>query len=153
MPDTVERLAPAPHRWDTAYEWKAVLLMTLGFGLVGLDRWVLADLAAMRSSTMLGDLSLQSQDVGTLVAVLGIAWGLSSLVMGHLSDVWGRKRVIVPALLLFYSADCSRGSSSACSSRRRHRALQRRARARNPRSTCSKMTIRREWRMARRRMR
>ena len=88
-------------RWDAAYEWKAVALMTLGFGLVGLDRWVLADLAAMRSSTMLGDLQLQPQQIGTLVAALGIAWGLSSLFMGHLSDVWGRKRVVVPSLILF----------------------------------------------------
>ena len=28
--------------WDTGYEWKAVLLLTLGFGLVGLDRWITA---------------------------------------------------------------------------------------------------------------
>ena len=31
-------------QWDTAYEWKAVLLLGLGFGLVGLDRWIIAPL-------------------------------------------------------------------------------------------------------------
>ena len=87
--------------WDSAYEWRAVALLTLGFGLVGLDRWVIADLAAMRSSTMMSDLSLKPQDVGNLIAVLGIAWGVSSLFMGNLSDIVGRKRVIVPALVLF----------------------------------------------------
>ena len=87
--------------WDGRYEWKAVALLTIGFGLVGLDRWVIADLAALRSSTMVPDLKLQPQDVGNLVAVLGVAWGVSSLFMGSLSDIFGRKRVIVPALVLF----------------------------------------------------
>ena len=31
-------------RWDTSYEWKAVTLLALGFGLVGLDRWLIAPL-------------------------------------------------------------------------------------------------------------
>ena len=30
--------------WDTKYEWKAVTLLALGFGLVGLDRWIIAPL-------------------------------------------------------------------------------------------------------------
>ena len=30
--------------WDTSYEWKAVTLLGLGFGLVGLDRWIIAPL-------------------------------------------------------------------------------------------------------------
>ncbi|WP_174290879.1 MFS transporter [Sphingomonas bacterium] len=87
--------------WDSRYEWRAVLLLTLGFGLVGLDRWVIADLAGLRSSTMVSDLALRPQDVGNLVASLGIAWGVSSLFMGNLSDVFGRRRVIVPSLVLF----------------------------------------------------
>ena len=86
---------------DGGYEWRAVALLTLGFGLVGLDRWVIADLAGLRSSTMMADLHLGAQDVGTLIAVLGLAWGVSALFMGNLSDRFGRKRVIVPALILF----------------------------------------------------
>ncbi len=93
--------APEPGGWDTRYEWRAVALLTLGFGLVGLDRWVIADLAALRSSSMTADLGLTPQSTGTLIASLGIAWGLSSLVMGNLSDRIGRRRVIVPALLFF----------------------------------------------------
>ena len=34
----------SPQTWDTDYEWKAVLLLGLGFGLVGLDRWIIAPL-------------------------------------------------------------------------------------------------------------
>lgn len=32
------------NEWDTSYEWKAVTLLALGFGLVGLDRWLIAPL-------------------------------------------------------------------------------------------------------------
>jgi MFS family permease len=89
--------------WDTRYEFKAVALLTIGFGLVGLDRWVIADLAGAKSSTMVPDLHLANPaaDVGNLVAVLGVAWGVSALFMGSLSDRIGRKKVLVPALVLF----------------------------------------------------
>ena len=33
-------------KWDTGYEFRAVLLLTLAFGLVGLDRWILPPQAA-----------------------------------------------------------------------------------------------------------
>src|ERR1700750_424698 len=89
--------------WDTRYEWKAVALLTIGFGLVGLDRWVIADLAGAKASTMVADLHLTNPpaDVGNLVAALGVAWGVSALFMGALSDRLGRKKVLAPALILF----------------------------------------------------
>jgi len=31
--------------YDPSYEWKAVVLLSFGFGLVGLDRWIIAPLA------------------------------------------------------------------------------------------------------------
>ena len=52
---------PRSAQWDTQYEWKAVVLLTLGFGLVGLDRWVIADLAGLKGSTMVPDLGLDPQ--------------------------------------------------------------------------------------------
>jgi MFS family permease len=84
-------------QWDTAYEWKAVVLLSLGFGLVGLDRWIIAPLAP----AMLGDLGMTPQDVNNLVAVLGVAWGLSAVLMGGLSDRIGRRKVLVPAIVAF----------------------------------------------------
>lgn len=91
--------------WDTRYEWKCVALLTIGFGLVGLDRWVIAHLAGAQSSTMIADLGLAGGDVegavGTMIAALGLAWGFSSFFMGNLSDRWGRKAVLVPALVVF----------------------------------------------------
>ena len=96
---------PSSGKWDTSYEWKTVALLTLGFGLVGLDRWVIADLAGLPTSSMVPDLGLgpttAPQAIGNMISALGIAWGVSSLFMGNLSDLFGRKRVLVPALILF----------------------------------------------------
>jgi len=83
--------------WDTAYERKAIVLLTLGFGLVGLDRWVLPPLFP----AMMIELHLNYKDLGNLVGILGITWGASSIVMGGLSDRIGHKRVLVPAVAVF----------------------------------------------------
>jgi predicted MFS family arabinose efflux permease len=82
---------------DSSYEWKAVLILSLAFGLVGLDRFVLPPLFP----TMMKELNLTYQDLGNLVGALGIAWGVSAIFVGGLSDRLGRRRVLVPAVVLF----------------------------------------------------
>lgn len=82
---------------DTAYEWRIVTLLTLGFGLVGLDRWVISALFP----AMARDLHLDYQELGVLIGSLGIAWGLFSIIGGGLSDRFGRRRVLVPAIVGF----------------------------------------------------
>jgi len=49
----------AQARWDTSYEWKVVTLLGLGFGLVGLDRWIIAPLFP----AMMKDLGLGYQQL------------------------------------------------------------------------------------------
>ena len=83
--------------WDTSYEWKAVTLLTLGFGLVGLDRWIIAPLFP----SMMKDLHLNYQDLGNIIGALGLAWGIFAVVAGGLSDRVGRRRVLIPALVGF----------------------------------------------------
>jgi MFS family permease len=90
--------AAASGKWDTGYEFKAVLLLTLAFGLVGLDRWILPPLFAAQMGK---DLGLNPSDLGNLVGALGIAWGVSAIFMGGLSDRIGRRKVLVPAVVLF----------------------------------------------------
>ena len=89
--------AGSPARWDVAYEWKAVALLALAFGTVGLDRMVLAPLFP----TMMNDLHLNYQDLGNIVGILGVFWGLSAFLMGGLSDRLGRRRVLVPCIIAF----------------------------------------------------
>ena len=75
-------------KWDTAYEKKAVTLLGLGFGLVGLDRWIIAPLFP----AMMKDLKLSYQDLGNLVGILGLSWGVFAVIMGGLSDRIGRRK-------------------------------------------------------------
>jgi len=89
--------ADSKARWDVAYEWKAVALLALAFGTVGLDRMVLAPLFP----SMMTDLRLNYQDLGNIVGILGVFWGLSAFLMGGLSDRLGRKRVLVPCIIAF----------------------------------------------------
>jgi MFS family permease len=84
-------------KWDTAYECKAVTLLALGFGLVGLDRWIIAPLFP----AMMQELHLNYQDLGSVVGVLGIAWGVFAVIGGGLSDRLGRRRVLIPSILGF----------------------------------------------------
>jgi predicted MFS family arabinose efflux permease len=83
--------------WDSSYEWKAVLILSLAFGLVGLDRFILPPLFP----SIMKDLGLSYQDLGNLVGALGVAWGVSAVVIGGLSDRLGRRKVLVPAVVLF----------------------------------------------------
>ncbi|MDB1107859.1 MFS transporter (plasmid) [Stutzerimonas stutzeri] len=83
--------------WDKSYEWKAVTLLTLGFGLVGLDRWIIAPLFP----SMMRDLNLDYQDLGNIIAVLGVAWGIFAIFTGPLSDRIGRRRVLIPSIIGF----------------------------------------------------
>lgn len=84
-------------KFDAQYEWCAVLLLSLAFGLVGLDRWIIAPLAP----AMIADLKLAPEHMNLLIAVLGVTWGVSALLMGGLSDRRGRRAVLLPAIIVF----------------------------------------------------
>lgn len=90
-------MTPSPARWDTAYEWKVVTLLGLGFGLVGLDRWIIAPLFP----AMMKDLGLGYQQLGNIVGILGLAWGFFAAIMGGLADKIGHRKVLIPAIILF----------------------------------------------------
>src|SRR6187551_513895 len=94
-------MAQQEKNWDTSYEWKIILLLSITFGLVGLDRFVLPIILQSPNSTMAQDLGLTPQDGGTLAGYLGMAWGISAFVMGYMADKVGRRAVLVPAILVF----------------------------------------------------
>jgi MFS family permease len=84
-------------KWDVQYEWKAITLLTLSFGLVGLDRFIILPLFPV----MMKDLHLDYQDLGNITAVLAITWGISSVFMGRAADKLGLRKVLLPAIVLF----------------------------------------------------
>jgi predicted MFS family arabinose efflux permease len=83
--------------WDTSYEWKIILVLSLTFGLVGLDRFILPVLFP----AFMDELGLTYEDLGNLVGILAVFWGLSAFAMGLLSDRVGRRKVLIPAVIIF----------------------------------------------------
>lgn len=82
---------------DSGYEWKAVTLLSIGFGLVGIDRFMIMPLFPL----MMHDRHFDYQDLGYITGALAIAWGISAIFMGNLSDRVGHRKVIIPAMVLF----------------------------------------------------
>ncbi len=85
------------NNWDTEYEWKVVLLLALGFGLVGLDRWILSSLWP----TMIAELGFEPGTVGTLAGLTGITWGIFAIFSGRLADKIGHRKILITAIVLF----------------------------------------------------
>jgi|TARA_R110002049_G_scaffold24232_15_gene86011 predicted MFS family arabinose efflux permease len=85
------------HDGKTSLEFRTVLILALSFGLVGLDRFMISTLFPVIAK----DLSLDYRDIGTITGSLAIAWGISALFMGSLSDRIGRRKVLVGALIAF----------------------------------------------------
>lgn len=88
---------PGQAPWDPHYEFKAVSLLALGLGLVGLDRFIISPLFPV----MQKDLGLNYQDLGLISAVLALTWGVASIFCGRLADRVGHKKVLVPAMVIF----------------------------------------------------
>ncbi|MEO1304618.1 MAG: MFS transporter [Pseudomonadota bacterium] len=89
--------APNKSGWDSGYEYRVVTLMALGFGLVGLDRYIIFPLF----SVIREDLGLDYQDLGLISAALAFTWGLSAIYSGNLTDKIGAKRVAIVSIIAF----------------------------------------------------
>ncbi|AIT81847.1 MFS transporter [Novosphingobium pentaromativorans] len=87
-------MSPARTGWS---EFKIVGLMALGFGLVGIDRFLISPLFP----TIAKELHLNYSDIGYIAGALALAWGVSALLMGNISDRIGRRKVLTGAMLLF----------------------------------------------------
>jgi len=78
-------------------EMGAVTMLSLGFGLVGIDRFLITTLLPVIAR----DLHLSYGDIGAITGSLAVAWGISALFMGNLSDRIGRRRVLTVSLIVF----------------------------------------------------
>jgi len=82
---------------DKCQEIRSVAILALGFGLVGIDRFLIATMYPVIAR----DLRLSYSDIGTITGALAVAWGFSALFMGNLSDRIGRRRVLTVSLVVF----------------------------------------------------
>ncbi|MGW9438624.1 MFS transporter [Streptomyces sp. NPDC055607] len=104
---TETRESPAD-RSARRYEVRIVTLLAVGFGLVGLDRNIIAPLFP----AMVEELGLTYADLGVITGILAIFWGVSSIFAGNLSDRIGRRRIIIPAVIGFSLACGVTGAAS-----------------------------------------
>ena len=81
----------------TPVEMRTVAVLSLGFGLVGIDRFLISTMYPVIAR----DLHLSYGDIGLITGALAIAWGISALFMGNLSDRIGRRRVLTISLIVF----------------------------------------------------
>lgn len=87
--------SPGPH--DRSYEWKVVALMTFGFAMVSLDRFIMYPLFPL----MMRDLGLDYQDLGLISAAVALTLGISSMIFGSASDHWGKRGILVGSAFIF----------------------------------------------------
>jgi predicted MFS family arabinose efflux permease len=78
-------------------EFKVVMVMALGFGLVGIDRFLIATMFPVIAR----DLRLSYADIGVITGALAIAWGASALFTGNASDRIGRRTVLCGSMVVF----------------------------------------------------
>lgn len=78
-------------------EFASVTVLALGFGLVGIDRFLISTMFP----SIARDLHLGYGDIGKIAGALAIAWGIAALFMGNLADRIGRRKVLVGALVVF----------------------------------------------------
>jgi len=78
-------------------EFKVVIVMALGFGLVGIDRFLIATMFPVIAR----DLRLSYGDIGIITGALALAWGASALFTGNASDRIGRRTVLCGSMVVF----------------------------------------------------
>jgi MFS family permease len=88
---------PVRSRESARYETFLVLILFLTWGTVFLDRMSQLYLAPYFAP----EFRLNSEQIGFLASVTAIAWAVSGFFFGALSDRYGRRRILVPAIFLF----------------------------------------------------
>jgi predicted MFS family arabinose efflux permease len=87
----------SPSARPTRVEIRTVALLSLGFGLVGIDRFLISTMYPVIAR----DLHLDYGDIGLITGALAIAWGISALFLGNWSDRIGHRRVLTMSLIVF----------------------------------------------------
>lgn len=82
---------------DKYYEFKVILLLSLGFGMVGVDRYIIYPLFPLISK----DLGLNYHHLGMISAVLALTWGIAAIFAGRWADRYGEKKVLIPSVIVF----------------------------------------------------
>jgi predicted MFS family arabinose efflux permease len=82
---------------DRRYETLLVLVLFFSWGTVFLDRMSQLYLVPYIAP----EFNLTHEQIGMLASVLAITWAISTLVFGALSDRFGRRPILIPAVFAF----------------------------------------------------
>lgn len=82
---------------DGRREFESVLVLSLCFGVVGLDRFIINPLFPVIAR----DLGLGYQDLGLISGALALTWGLAAIFSGQLADRFGLRATLLPAIIAF----------------------------------------------------
>jgi ACS family hexuronate transporter-like MFS transporter len=83
-----------------AYPWVLVALLSFNFGVVYFDRNALNFLMPLIQP----ELQLSNGQVGMLASALALSWALAGLLVGRLSDLLRRRKIILVAAAVIFSA-------------------------------------------------
>jgi MFS family permease len=92
-----DKAAFAPANSAKYYELKAVLLLSIGFGFVGIDRFMIVPLLPIMSRS----LHLDYKDLGLVTGALSMGWGIAAILFGRVSDTVGRRRIVGFSMIFF----------------------------------------------------
>jgi hypothetical protein len=81
-------MSKSAKKWDSSYEWKAVLLLGFGFGLVGLDRWI-SFFSLGNVALIAGPIATESAPAGLISAAIGIVVASGEIFGGGVAPVIG----------------------------------------------------------------
>ncbi len=79
------------------YERTLITILFFSWGTVFLDRMSQLYLAPY----ILPEFHLTLEQIGVLASVLAVTWAVSTLVFGAISDQFGRRRILIPAVFAF----------------------------------------------------
>ena len=83
-----------------AYPWLLVALLSFNFGVVYFDRNTLNFLMPLIQP----ELNLSNRQVGILASALALSWALAGLLIGRLSDLLRRRKIILVVAAVIFSA-------------------------------------------------
>ncbi len=83
-----------------AYPWLLVALLSFNFGVVYFDRNALNFLMPLIQP----ELHLSNREVGMLASALALSWALAGLLVGRVSDLLQRRKIILVLAAVIFSA-------------------------------------------------
>ena len=95
-------MTPAPlagGQPTAAYQRWVVVLLSLNIGIVFFDRYALNFLMPFVQP----DLHLNNTQVGAFTSALSLSWALSCLLIGRVSDAWGRRKPLLVSCTVVFA--------------------------------------------------